>query len=347
MASVVRLLLPRGGMGRVARMLALVALVGCDAYTGSTEGERGLISFYEPNSYPDDEALSAQGFELAIALGARVDVWTTSPGVSSFAGADIDDPSVLSIESAVYPIVLRARGVGTATLRVEQTDGDSDTLPMTVVSPDDARVWIDEAAPLLGPSDASLGTGYALRRGASIRVAGQPRAAGRPLLGFDVLEWSIDETLFSHSEHGSVVNTRIVEGLGVSGVATITTQYGGAVELAGVADDAPMTLTLRALSEDLSTLREIDAIGPQDLSYLLLSANDAEGRLVRASLRDRNELTATVTEGTVTVLEASIGAHALELRACAGSGTLELSYVGARLSVPIEVTPDVADPACP
>ena len=328
-------------------MLALVALVGCDAYTGSTAGERGLINFYEPNSYPDDEALSAQGFELAIALGARVDVWTTSPGVSSFAGADIDDPSVLSIESAVYPIVLRARAVGTATLRVEQADGVSDTLPLTVVSPDDARVWIDEEGPLLGPSDASLGSGYALRRGASIRIAGQPRAGGRPLLGFDVLEWSIDETLFSHREHGSVVNTRVVEGLGVSGVATVTTQYGGAVELAALADDAPVTLTLRAVSEDLTAVREIDAIAPQDLSLLLLSANDADGRLVRASLRDRAELSATVIDGTVTVLEASIGGHALELRACAGSGTLELSYVGGRLSVPIEVTPDVADAACP
>ena len=344
---VVRVLLSAPPVTRLSALLCFAALAGCDAYTGGTEGERGVFSFYEPNTYPDDETFSAQGFELPIALGARVDVWTTSPSISTFAGAEIDDPNVLSIESTTYPIVLRARSVGTATLRVELVDGAFDTLPLTVVEPDGARVWIDEPSPLFGPSDAALGTGYALRPGASLEVAAQPRAGRQPLLGFDVFEWTFDETLLEVHAGGGSVNTFWLEALGVTGETTVSTQWGGEIAVATLAADEPLTLTLRALAEDLRSLSEIDAIGPTNLEWLYLSANDAAGRLVRASPSDRAGLSVTVTDGTVVVLEATLATHALRLRACAGTGTIEIAYLGARLTVPIEVTAETEDETCP
>jgi hypothetical protein len=49
----------------------------------------------------------------------------------------------------------------------------------------------------------------------------------------------------------------------------------------------------------------------------------------------------------VVLLEAEHSGRFVSLRACAGVGTWQISYMGAERSVPIEVTPDVADESCP
>ena len=49
----------------------------------------------------------------------------------------------------------------------------------------------------------------------------------------------------------------------------------------------------------------------------------------------------------VVLLEAKRTGHYVTLRACAGTGTVRLRFVGGELLVPITVTPAVADKACP
>ncbi len=223
-------------MGSWSRAIALVAIMSsslaCEIYAGGTKGQSGELTFYEPNRYPADELVSAQAFELPVALGARTDVWTRSPGLSTLESAEIDDRRILSLTSNGYPIRLRAESEGVTTLRV-RTSSASDSLPLTVVRPDGARVWV--LSPTFAPF-GSYGPPYVLRPSAVLRVGAQPMAADQPLLGFDLLEW------------------------------------------------------------------EIDAVR---------------------------------------------GGNTVELRACPGTGVISFSYLGAELSVPIEVTPTVADDACP
>lgn len=330
-------------MARLSLLIALLASLGCNAYTGSTKGESGLFDFYEPNEYPDDEALSSQGFELPIALGARVDVWFTSAGVSSFESADVDDSSILSIESQIYPIVLRARSEGTTRLHATQSDGATDSIPLRVVVADDARVWI--LREVLGNFGNSAG--LALRPGASLRIAGQPRAGTTPLLGFDVLDWSIDESLFSHRAYGGTVNTQRIEATGASGVAMITTQFGGSLELAALSAQDPVDLTLHSIALDTGATVETTSIGSDDLALFSITATDTSGREIKPSPQDERDFTATITSGTVTILEAQLGNRLASLRACAGMGMVEFSYLGALLTLPIEVSAEAADAECP
>lgn len=322
-------------------LITLLPLLGCNAYTGSTEGESGLFAFYEPNEYPDDEVFSSQGLELPIALGARVDVWFTSEGLSTFDSAEVDDSSILSIERQNYPIVLRAQSEGTTRLHVTQADGVTDAVPLTVVAADDARVWILEE--VLGNFGNSVG--LALRPGASLLIAGQPRSGNTPLLGFDVFDWEIDEVLFSHQADGGMVNTRLIEATGASGVATISTQLGGSLELATLSAADPVDLTLHSIALDTGATTEVTSLSSEDLVLFLLTGTDASGREVKPGPED--DLTATIQSGTVIVLEAQIGNRFASIRACAGTGMVELSYMGAQLIVPIEVTAADADTECP
>jgi hypothetical protein len=327
-------------MARLSLLIPVLAQLGCNAYTGGTDGENGLFSFYEPNEYPDDEALSSQGFELPIALGARVDVWFTSAGVSSFESAAIDDPAILSIESQIYPIVLRARSEGTTRLHATQSDGATDAIPLTVVAADGARVWILEQ--VLGNFGNSQG--LALRPGASLRIAGQPKSGSTPLLGFDVLDWSIDENLFDQ-QAAATVNTRRIEATGASGVATITTQFGGSLEVATLSAQDPVDLTLNSIATGATV--ETTSIQSEDLPLFSIVATDAVGREVKPSPQDERDFTATIVSGTVTILEAQLGNRLASIRACAGTGMVEFSYLGTQLTVPIEVSADAADAECP
>jgi hypothetical protein len=324
-------------------MIPLLSLLGCNAYTGSTEGENGLFSFYEPNEYPDDEALSSQGFELGIAQGARVDVWFTSAGVSSFESAEVDDSSILSIESQLYPIILRARSEGTTRLHATQADGVTDAIALTVVAADDVRIWIlEEVLGNFGNSE-----GLALRPGATLRIAGQPKAGNQPLLGFDLLDWNIDEGLFSHRADGGTVNTRRLEALGASGVATIATQLGGSLEVATLSAGDPVDLTLHSIDLQTGATSEASSLGSEDLPLFSITATDSAGREVKPSSQDESDFSAVITAGNVTILEAQIGNRLAAMRACAGTGTVELSYLGAQLSLPIEVSAEAADAECP
>jgi hypothetical protein len=317
--------------------------LGCELYAGGTRGESGELTFYEPNRYPADELVSAQAFELPIALGARADVWTRSPGIVFLESATIDDPEILSLSLNGSPIRLRAEAEGTTTLRVT-TSTASDSVPLTVVEPDGARVWV------LDPSFApfgSYGPPYVLRPAATLRVGAQPRVGDQPLLGFDLFEWSITPDLFSHREDAAYVNTRRIEALGRAGVATISTQLGGELEVVTLAEDDPISLHLHSLADGDSSLPELEALEPKDVRIFGLVGRDVEGRVVLPSAEDERSFAARITDGDVVLLDAVRGGRFVELRACPGTGTLALSYLGAELSVPIEVTPEIADEACP
>jgi hypothetical protein len=328
-------------------LIAACTLPGCNIYAGTTDGQDGVLSFYEPREYPADSGSSVLGFERPIALGARADVWVLAPGLSTLEAVEIDEPEVVSVVFNSYPIELRARSEGTTTLRVTTSSG-SDSLPLRVTRPDGARVWVLSPPPsLLDKPDGYFGTGYALRPGAALRVAAEPRAGTTALLGFDLFEWSIDPELLAHEPDARVVNTRRVEALGESGTARITTQLGGAVEIATLSAEDTPTLTLYSFISDPNNPPEIATLAPHDVGGFLLVGNDAAGRYVQPSTQDDRAFAATITSGSVVLLEAQRSGRFVSLRACAGVGTLQISYIGAELSVPIEVTPDVADESCP
>jgi hypothetical protein len=327
--------------------LALVGVLflttGCEIYAGGTRGESGELTFYEPNRYPADELVDAQAFELPIALGARAEVWTRSPGITTLERATIDDPEVLRLTLNGYPIRLRAESVGTTTLRVT-TSSASDSLPLTVVRPDGARLWVIE--PTFAPF-GSYGPPYVLRPGATLQIGAQPMAGDQPLLGFDVFEWSINPDLLSDREDSTYVNTRRIEALGNAGVANLSTQLGGSLEVATLAPDDPISLHLHSIADGDSSLPELETLEPHDVPLFILVGRDAQGRIVLPSPDDDRDFEASITAGDIRLLDALRGGRFVELRACPGTGTISFSYLDSELSVPIEVTPDVASDACP
>lgn len=319
---------------------------GCDVYAGKTDGQDGMLGFYEPREYPADSGSSVLGFEHPIALGARADVWVLGPGLGTLMAAESDAPEIVSVVFNIHPIQLRAESEGKTTLRVTASNG-SDSLPLTVQRPDGARVWVLSTPPLFDKPDGFYGQGYALRPGASLRVAAEPRAGTTTLLGFDLFDWSMDPELLAHEADAQVVNTRRVEALGKSGIATITTQLGGDLEIATLSAEDTPTLKLYSFASDLDNPVEITALAPGDLGGFALVGNDAAGRYVQPSTQDDLTFAAAITSGSVVLIEAERSGRFVSLRACAGVGTLQISYLGAELSVPIEVTPDVADESCP
>ncbi|HWN66487.1 MAG TPA: hypothetical protein VNM90_02545, partial [Haliangium sp.] len=106
-------------------------------------------------------------------------------------------------------------------------------------------------------------------------------------------------------------------------------------------------LKLYSFAGDLSNPVETTALVPGDLGGFALVGNDADGRYVLPSDADALTFAAEITDGSVMLLEAELSGRFVSLRACAGVGTLRISYLGAERSVPIEVTPDVADESCP
>jgi hypothetical protein len=327
-------------------LIAACTLPGCDVYSGTTDGQDGMLSFYEPREYPADSGSSVLGFERPIALGARADVWVLGPGLGTLEAAEIDAPEIVSVVFNVYPIELRAQSEGTATLRVTTSNG-SDSLPLRVTRPDGAHVWVLSTPLLFDKPDSFYGQGYALRPGATLRVAAEPRAGTTALLGFDLFEWSIDPELLAHEADAQVVNTRRIEALGKAGIARITTQFGGDLEIATLSTEDTPTLKLYSFASDLNNPVEITELAPDDLSGFALVGNDAAGRYVQPSTADELTFAAAITSGSVMLLEAERSGRFVSLRACAGVGTLQISYLGAERSVPIEVTPDVADKSCP
>jgi hypothetical protein len=327
-------------------LIAACALPGCDIYAGDIDGQDGVLSFYEPREYPADSGSSVLGFERPIALGARADVWVLGPGLGTLEAAEIDAPEVVSVFFNSYPIELRAQSEGTTTLRVTASNG-SDSLPLSVVGPAGAHVWVLSTPPLFGKPDGYYGDGYALRPGATLRVAAEPRAGTTALLGFDLFEWSIDPELLAHEADARIVNTRRIEALGQSGIARIATQLGGDLEIATLSAEDMPALKLYSFASDLNNPPEITEIAPNDVDGFVLVGNDAAGRYVQPSTQDHLTFAAAITDGSVVLLDAELSDRYVSLRACAGVGTLQISYIGAERSVPIEVTPDVADESCP
>ena len=328
-------------------LLAACALPGCDIYGGQKKGESGILGFYEPNDYPADKTTSAIGFERPIALGARADAWVLGPGISSLTSATVDDPQIVGASLLVYPIVLHGRAEGRTTLHVS-TSSAADELALEVVRADGARLWAPTTETIsFAVPDSFFGKGAALRPGASVRVAAEPLAGTRPLLGFDLFEWTIDPPLLSHVADGAVVNTRRFTALGQSGLARISTQLGGSFEITTLSTSYVPTLKLYRDPLGAGLPSEITALEPQDLATFLFGATDAAGHYIVAGPQDDAQFQLDVTSGTVVLLEAKRTGHYVTLRACAGTGTVRLRFVGGELLVPITVTPAVADKACP
>ncbi len=319
-------------------------LAGCEIYSGATPGDNNRLSFYEPNRYPADKTFDAQGFELPLALGARADVWVLGPAIDSLNSVEVEDPQIVDMTYIWYPIELFAKSEGRTRLHVT-TQRSSDSLSVTVTRPDGVRLWVIPTSSFLFGPEGYSGTGYALRPGARLRVAAQPLAERKPLLGFDLFEWSIEAGLFSHRADGSYVNTRVVEALGNSGVATLSTQLGGELELATLSADDPVSLEIYSLVQNRDN--PVTELIEEDTRLFLLVATDLAGRHVVPSTNDFRDFEASITEGTVILLEARIGGRLVELRACPGHGMLSISYLGARLSVPIEVPSQLAAEECP
>jgi hypothetical protein len=330
-----------------AALALLVALAGCDVYRGEKKGEGGLLGFYEPNDYAADQASSAVGFERPIALGARADAWVLAPGISSLAGATVDDPAIVGVSLDIYPIVLRGLAEGTTTLRVS-TSSASDALALTVVRPDGARLWAPNAGRTsFAVPDSFFGTGPALRAGASVSVAGEPLAGRQPLLGFDIFRWSVDPPLLSHAPDGPVVNRQRFTALGMGGVAAVSTQFGGSFQIVTLSNSEVPTLKIYRAPLPPSPPIAITALEPQDLDGFLLGASDAAGHYVVPAPQDDAQFAVDVATGSVVLLEAKLRGRNVSLRACSGNGTLRIRYLGAELLVPVQVTSDAADPACP
>lgn len=269
-------------MRRISSALTLLLVstaVGCDIYNGETKGESGVLGFYEPNAYPADLPSSAVGFERPIALGARADVWILAPGLSSITSATVDDPEIVSLSLATYPIMLRGLAPGTTTLRVA-TSGGSDTLPLTVLRPDGANLWVETPTPTFSFSvpDSFFGSGSALRPGASVTVAAEPLAGATPLLGFELFTWTVEPPLLSDDSAGSAVNTRHLTALGASGVARVTTQLGGELELVTLAPTDPVTLRAYSVVAFPDPPTEITALAPADVASFAIAGTDAAGQ---------------------------------------------------------------------
>ena len=342
-------MIPRASTYIGALIAIGAASPGCDIYNGDTTGESGMLGFYEPNEYPGDTEASSVGFERPLALGARADAWVIGPGLSSLSSATTDDAEIVSASLVVYPIVLRGVSEGTTTLHVT-TGAAADTLPITVVRPDGARVWEwRPSAPLaLGIPESAFGHAYALRPGASIIIAAEPRAGSTPLLGFDLFDWIIEPPLVSDDGGGgAAVNTRSFTALGSSGVAHVSTQLGGDAEIVTLAATDAITLKAYSVAAYPSAPTEITRIAPADVATFALVGEDAGGRLVRPSRADDAAFELTVVSGTVTILEATLGGRFVQMRACTGTGTVRIAYLDATLDLPIEVRAEAADSGCP
>jgi hypothetical protein len=328
-------------------LVVLVALAGCKIYGGEKKGQSGRLGFYEPNDYAADRTTSAVGFERPIALGARADAWVLAPGIGSLGSATVDDPAIVSVSLAIYPIVLRGLAEGTTTLRVS-TSTASDSLALTVVRPDGARLWAPTAETTsFAVPDSFFGKGAALRSGASVSVAAEPLAGTRPLLGFDLFQWSVDPPLLSHAPDGRTVNTRRFTALGMGGVATVSTQFGGSFPIVTLSNSEVPTLTIYRAALPPNRPTAITALEPQDIEGFLLGASDVAGHYVVPGPQDDAQFAADVSSGSVMLLEAKLRGRQVSLRACPGSGTLRIRYLGAELSIPVEVTAEAAAPACP
>jgi hypothetical protein len=328
-------------------LVVLVALAGCKIYGGEKKGESGRLGFYEPNDYAADQTTSGVGFERPIALGARADAWVLSPGISSLASATVDDSAIVSVSLAIYPIVLRGLAEGTTTLRVS-TSSASDSLALTVVRPDGARLWTPKVETLsFAVPDSFFGMGAALRAGASVSVAAEPLAGTRPLLGFDLFQWSVVPPLLSHAPDGPTVNRQRFTALGMGGVATVSTQLGGSFQIVTLSNSEVPALKIYRAAIPPSRPTAITALEPQDLEGFFLGANDAAGHYVVPSPQDDAQFAVEVASGSVVLREAKLSSRHVSLRACAGSGSLRIRYLGAELLLPVEVTAAVADPACP
>ena len=328
----------------IGAALLLSNWAGCKIYSAATLGEEGQLSFYEPNDYPGESASSPYGFDKPIALGARADMWLTGPGLGVVKSAAIQDPTIVSLSFESYPLKLRGQAVGSTTIRVVSTNG-TDTLPVHVVKADGAQLWIPSTPGLLDPGDQYFGKGYALRPGASLRVAGAPTAGTQVLLGFDILAWNIDPAGLTDGGDGASVNTRVIKSKGVAGTSIVTTQLGGSVEVATLsASDVP-TLKLYSFASVMKRPPETNALAAADLALFYVAGNDAAGRYVLPATSDDASFSVMVVDGDAVVLEAQHAGHAVTVRGCTGTGHVRISYLGATRLVPIEVS--AADKSCP
>jgi hypothetical protein len=352
-------------------LVATVVIVsGCNYKSGYTQGEQGNLSFYEPNTYPADEWYEHQGFELAVAVGGQVDV-----SVGQFAAighsiqgcslyeAETDNPEVLAVDGmggGIWPLpheVLRLSALSAGTTRltvysactpVGSGNKLSDSIQIRTAEPDEVRLQLD----LGGLYSVPVSEGFSLRPGATLDVTAKGYHQGDLLLGFNVFQWIAEPALVTFSDvktdtipASGTVNSRIIEANGDSGVALISTQLGGSRELGTLSFEDEVQLKIYTLTQELFIPIEVDALGSSDTIFTL-AGYDANGRYVLPSADDELGFTAWVSEGALVVLEVRKYGRTFAVRGCEGSGVITLSYMGAELAVPIEISAEQSDPEC-
>ena len=324
-------------------------------YSGGTSGERGDLTFWEPNIYPVDEAGWSLGFEAPVAVGSTIDVAVMDPDGYTLFGDEDDADDQLFVElvdvaisdGGVFELAwswsftkLRAKKAGTAELTMELSNGAYDTLQLTAVEADGAELFVLEHDYDL--VEVVADRGFSLRPLSTVRVGAQPLAGDTPLIGYDLLSWS-EGQLLSGARDSERVNTRRLQALGTSGAATVTTDIGGTVELGTLDADDPVELAVYADEADAEPVERLEG---STTSLLYVAGSDAQGRWVLGSNDDYSSSWATVVDGDVDLLDSKRTWGRWVLYACEGSGRVELGWLGTTLQLPIEVDADEAHVDC-
>jgi len=360
----------------------LLTSFGCKFKSGRTPGEEGQFEFYEPNTYPADKWFSQEGFDAPIAVGSEVDVsvtWLTYAddkvvGCLLHSG-ETEDPEILEVIAIGFGagpntlVRLKALKEGSTRLHINTSCSPagsgtevSDSVVLTTAVPTHATFTLKESPAII----SSNSKGYSLRPDASVTYEAKIFRDDQLLIGFNLLEWQYDESLLrmepTESETmtpetplwdpvptTSTVNTQEFTGLGISGETTVTTHMGGSRDIATLSEDDPMNMEVIASRLDLEEPSiisiPITEFTPED-TYFRLDVTDMEGRTVVPSWNDKAESKVELIEGDFKHFEVTKASSHYTIEACAGSGVVQITYMGMEATLPIDVFPGIDDSIC-
>ena len=312
--------------------------------------------FYDGSDYPGDGAFSghrdvgayplAVGSQL-IVIQAYIDTDTDGFDVQ------VDDESVLSVEVDGGPRArLAALAAGTTDVTYDVWGSSDDPrCPLEVREVHEVAylvAWDLGEQTGIAPDEATVG-GYALRPGAVVQVAADPRdEEGQRLSGQGLFTWSWDAEMLTVSQEQATVSTVEIEALG-TGIVELDPGLGTPMELHLLEEDQETELLL--FEPNPSELQELNSIeGESDDMAFGLAAFDEEGRYVVPGPDE--ELLVSVAEGPESLLadyrDYLEDYNGIGLTLCPGEGELLIEYAGGSLLVPVSLedgqeTPQACD----